>query len=93
VAANHASPPLLVASSKSSPSRDASTASTGTNPTIASRPLIRSVAGPLNASTSHSPVLAAGFALGAAATGLGVDVIVSSFVGSTSGCRSIERRQ
>nr|MCH1922560.1 hypothetical protein [Shewanella ferrihydritica] len=59
-----------------------------TNPTIASRPLIRSGAGPLNASTSHSPVLAAGFALGAAAAGLGVgddDVAVSSFVGSTSG--------
>jgi hypothetical protein len=36
-------------------------------------------------------VLAAGFALGAAAAGLGVgddDVAVSSFVGSTSGCRS-----
>jgi hypothetical protein len=59
--------------------------------------LIGSGAGPLNASTSHSPVLAAGFALGAAAAGLGVgvgvdDVVVSSFVGSTSGCRSIERR-
>uniref|UniRef100_A0A0E0GY93 F-box domain-containing protein n=1 Tax=Oryza nivara TaxID=4536 RepID=A0A0E0GY93_ORYNI len=73
----------------SSPPRDASTASADTNPTIASRPLIGSGAGPLKASTSHSPVLAADFALGTAAAGLGVgvgvdDVVVSSWALTTN---------
>ncbi|KAF8732133.1 hypothetical protein HU200_000391 [Digitaria exilis] len=55
VAKNHVSPAPLPACARRPPPRDASTASAETKPTMASRPLIRSGAGPLNASASHSP--------------------------------------
>jgi hypothetical protein len=65
VAANQASPDPLPACERRPPPRDASTASADTKPTMARRPLIRSGAGPLNASASQSPGLA-GFGVEAA---------------------------
>ncbi|RCV09737.1 hypothetical protein SETIT_2G053400v2 [Setaria italica] len=70
VAANQASPDPLPACERRPPPRDASTASADTKPTMASRPLMRSGAGPLNASASHSPGLAGFFAaLGSSVVG------------------------
>ena len=91
VAANQVSPEPLPACERRPPPRDASTASADTKPTMARRPLMRSGAGPLNASASHSPArLAAFFALGvgvvAAAAGEGDEEVVAAVVsvGSTS---------
>jgi hypothetical protein len=55
VYANHARPAPLPACERMPSPRVASTASADTKPTIASRPLIRSGAGPLNASASQNP--------------------------------------
>uniref|UniRef100_K3ZW20 Uncharacterized protein n=1 Tax=Setaria italica TaxID=4555 RepID=K3ZW20_SETIT len=93
VAANQASPDPLPACERRPPPRDASTASADTKPTMASRPLMRSGAGPLNASASHSPGLAGffaalGFGVGVAADGVEAEEedagLVSSVVGSAS---------
>ncbi|KAF8783681.1 hypothetical protein HU200_000396 [Digitaria exilis] len=65
VAKNHVSPPPLPACARRPPPRDASTASAETKPTMASRPLIRSGAGPLNASASIARRLRAAFGFAA----------------------------
>ena len=83
VAANQASPDPLPACERRPPPRDASTASADTKPTMASRPLMRSGAGPLNARASHSPGLAAA-ALGFAVRGVEGAAVVSSAAGSAS---------
>nr|ACR36257.1 unknown [Zea mays] len=81
VAANQASPDPLPACERRPPPRDASTASADTKPTMASRPLMRSGAGPLNASASHSPGLAAAAALD---FGAGVVAAAAASFGSAS---------
>lgn len=94
VVRNQPSPAPLPACDRSPPPRAASTDSAATKPTMASRPLIRSGAGPLNASASHTDGLAFTLGLGAAGLGLGVDglgvgdevdALVVSLVGSISG--------
>jgi hypothetical protein len=85
VAANNASPDPLPACDRRPPPLDASTASADTKPTMASRPLMRSGAGPLNASASQTP----GFAFGLGAGVVDGEEVEDEVVGSTSGCREI----
>jgi len=92
VAANQASPDPLPACERRPPPRDASTASADTKPTMASRPLMRSGAGPLNASASHSPGLAVRGVEGAGEGEAEDAAVVSSVVGLASSAWALTTR-
>ena len=77
VTRNQPSPAPLPAWSRSPPPRAASTESAATKPTMASRPLMRSGAGPLKASASQTEGLAfLVMGLGAAGIGVGVELVL-----------------